>query len=264
MATAYLLPQPRGKKVKEKEEDQRSDVSLKPPLAAFLPRCCHPCCTAPAPVGTSAHCREPAARNEQFSLTSRQKQLKKKKRKSHDLFFPSPSPARKHIWQSPEHWKPSAGLPALQRLRGGGQACASHRPHRRHCPCHPGVPHHVGGSPLSILPQLLPPKGPGESKGPLMPHVDAPRSNMVFAGHFAPAARGKGTRPPPAPSSHPMPLPEERDLLPNHHSAVRCRVWSAPAHAQPRASPHGHHSPGQDLGRLMHTNPHLTKSCHYT
>lgn len=53
MATPYLLPQPRERKVKEKE-DQRTDVSLNSSLATFLRRCCHLCCTTPAPVGTSA------------------------------------------------------------------------------------------------------------------------------------------------------------------------------------------------------------------
>lgn len=58
---------------------------------------------------SSGHlCPPTGAENEQFSLTLRQKQLKKKK-SSHD-FFPSLSLARKHIWQSPECWKPSAGL----------------------------------------------------------------------------------------------------------------------------------------------------------
>lgn len=231
--------------MKEKE-DRRGDMSLKPSLAAFLPRCCHPCCTTPAPVGTSAHRWEPAAGNEQFSLTLRQKQLKKKKkRKSHDLFFPSLSPARKHIWQSPERWKPSAGLPALQRLRGGGQECASHQPHQSHYPYCPRVPHHMGRVPLPIPPQLLPPKGPGESKGPLTLHIDAPWGNVGFAGVFVPVAHGKGTHPPLAPSSHPTSLPEEGGFAPQPPFGFEVQGLISPAHAQPRASPLGITSQGE-------------------
>lgn len=73
VATAYLLSQPRERKAKEKE-DQRRDVSLKLSLATFLRRCCHLCCTTPAPVGTSACHWDPTAGNE-FPLILRQKQL---------------------------------------------------------------------------------------------------------------------------------------------------------------------------------------------
>ena len=97
-------------------------------------------------------CWEPAASNEQFCLTRRQKQLKTKKGKAMTFFFPSPSLARKHIWQSPERWKPSARLPALQRLRGGGWVCASHRWRPGHCPHCPGVPRHSGGPPSPSRP----------------------------------------------------------------------------------------------------------------
>lgn len=158
-----------GKKVKDKEEDQRSNVSLKPSLEVFLPRCCHLHCTTPTLVVTSARRREPAAGNEQFSLTLRQKQLKKKKKgKSHDFFFPSLPPARKHIWQSLDCWKPSAGLPALQRLRGGGQARASRQPCRGHCPRCPGVPHHVcvGGSPAPSHASCCLQRAPGRAGVP--------------------------------------------------------------------------------------------------
>lgn len=72
MASAYLLPQPRERKVKGK--DQKTDVSLKPSIATFLGRCCNLCCTTPAPVRTSACHWETTAESE-FSLILRQKWL---------------------------------------------------------------------------------------------------------------------------------------------------------------------------------------------
>lgn len=99
------------------------------------------------------------------------------------------------------------------------------------------------GSP--IPPQLLPPKGPGESKGPLTLHIDAPWGNVGFAGVFVPVAHGKGTHPPLAPSSHPTSLPEEGGFAPQPPFGFEVQGLISPAHAQPRASPLGITSQGE-------------------
>lgn len=169
MVTAYLLMQTREKTMKGKEGDQRSNVSLSPSPAAFVPRCCHLHCTAPAPVGISACRQEPAAGNQQLSLTLRQKQLKKiiiKKSAEAMTFFPVPS--------QKAHLAEPRALEGISRAAGTSEApgrtagvCKPPTVLRTLSPPLQGLPSHRGFPPLHPAPAAASTKGAPREQGSL-------------------------------------------------------------------------------------------------